>query len=116
MVPGVSAACPWASSTLPAAWSVVSHQSNHKPLPLRLGSRAPPSQFGSWSCRLGRGSEETFAVGGGSLEAGGLPVAWEGLGAGLTVSTLPAVRSIELALMVSRVMSARISSSATMPL
>lgn len=55
-------------------------------------------------------------MGGGSLEAGGLPVPWEGLGAGLTVSTLPAVRSIELALMVSRVMSARISSSATMPL
>lgn len=55
-------------------------------------------------------------MGGGRLEAGELPGLWEGLGAGLTVSTLPAVRSIVLALMVSRVMSARISSSATMPL
>ena len=55
-------------------------------------------------------------MGGGSLEAGELPTLWEGLGACLTVSTLPAVRLIVLALMVSRVMSACISSSATMSL
>lgn len=41
---------------------------------------------------------------------------WAGLAAGLTVSTLPAVRSMELALMESRLMSACRSSSATMPL
>ena len=70
----------------------------------------------NWRHRLGRGVEETFPMGGGSLEAGELPALWEGLGACLTVSTLPAVRSIVLALMVSRVMSACISSSATMSL
>lgn len=39
-----------------------------------------------------------------------------GLVAGLTVSTLPAVSSMELALTASRVMSERMSSSPTMPL
>lgn len=41
---------------------------------------------------------------------------WGPGGAGLTVSTLPAVRSMELALMASSVMSACRSSSATTPL
>ena len=72
--------------------------------------------LGSWRHRLGRGVEEIFAMGGGCLEAGELPALWERLGAGLTMSTLPAVRLIVLALMVSRVMSACISSSATMSL
>ena len=52
--------------------------------------------LGSWRHRLGRGVEEIFAMGGGCLEAGELPALWERLGAGLTVSTLPAVRSIVL--------------------
>lgn len=57
-----------------------------------------------------------------TLGTGGLPALRRlhalraGLVAGLTVSTLPAVRSMELALMESRVMSACRSSSATMPL
>lgn len=112
-----AAAWPWASPILLWAWSTPSLPSNCNAFPWKVSSRVvppPPRSEPSMGCEQGPAGATWH--GGDAACSQEAPCPRAGLVAGLTVSTLPAVSSMELALTASRVMSERMSSSPTMPL